>query len=83
MHRSARPSRNTLYTRRDSGSLCIHQLIMKKKKYIAPKVNEDELKEFKEHSKIINEKMKAISAKYRKWWDKDKGQWKKGFDEKG
>ena len=54
-----------------------------KKKYIAPKVNEEELREFKEHSKLINEKIKAISEKYRKWWDKETGQWKKGFNEEG
>ena len=34
---------------------------------------------FGEHLKMINEKTKAIVEKYRKWWDKDKRTWKKGF----
>jgi len=28
---------------------------------------------------MINEKTKVIVEKYRKWWDKDKRTWKKGF----
>ena len=51
----------------------------KKKKYQTPKTNEQELLEFREHSKLIDEKTKAIIEKYRKWWDKDKQTWKKGF----
>ena len=50
-----------------------------KKKYIPNKTNEKELEEFRDHQKIINEKTKAIVEKYRKWWDKDKKTWKKGF----
>ena len=50
-----------------------------KKKYIPNKTNEKELEEFRDHQKIINEKTKAIVEKYRKWCDKDKKTWKKGF----
>tara|TARA_R100000008_G_C3583235_1_gene170128 strand:- start:224 stop:397 length:174 start_codon:yes stop_codon:yes gene_type:complete len=51
----------------------------KKKKYTPPKTDKKELEEFKKHSKIIEEKIKAISETYRKWWDKDKGTWKEGY----
>ena len=51
----------------------------KKKTYIAPKVNEKELDEFKEHTKLMTEKSKAISAKYKKWWDLEKKTWKPNF----
>jgi len=51
----------------------------KKKKYIPPKTNEGDIEKFKEHSKLIEEKIKAISETYRRWWDKDKGDWKKGY----
>ena len=50
-----------------------------KKKYIPNKANEKELEEFRDHSKMINNKTKDIVEKYRKWWDKDKKTWKKGF----
>ena len=49
----------------------------KKKKFNKPKTDEKELQEFRDHIKMINEKNKAISEKYRKWWDKDKKTWKK------
>jgi len=51
----------------------------KKKKFNKPKDDERELQEFREHIKVINEKTKAIVEKYRKWWDKDKRTWKRGF----
>ena len=51
----------------------------KKKKYVAPKTDEKEIQKFREHTKMINEKTKAISEQYRRWWDKDKKTWKKGF----
>jgi hypothetical protein len=51
----------------------------KKKKFNKPKTDELELQEFREHLKMINEKTKTIVDKYRKWWDKDKRTWKKGF----
>ena len=51
----------------------------KKKKYKAPKVDQDELAKFREHIKTIKDKTKAIGEKYRKWWDKEKKTWKKGF----
>tara|TARA_Y100000296_G_scaffold54144_1_gene62037 strand:- start:295 stop:468 length:174 start_codon:yes stop_codon:yes gene_type:complete len=51
----------------------------KKTKYKPPKADKEELEEFKEHIRTINEKSKAISEKYRRWWDTDKKDWKKGF----
>ena len=55
----------------------------KKKKYIANDTDEKELKEFRDHLKMINEKTKAIVEKYRRWWDKEKKTWKKGFSHHG
>jgi|TARA_R110000823_G_scaffold273285_2_gene392344 hypothetical protein len=55
----------------------------KKVAYKGQEVDEKELQEFREHSKMIDEKSKVIIEKYRKWWDKDKGTWKKGFKEHG
>ena len=52
----------------------------KKKKYNAPKADEQELQKFREHSKLIDEKSKAIVAKYGKWWVKNKKSWKEGFN---
>ena len=51
----------------------------KKKKFKANKTDEKELEEFREHIRIMNDKSKAISEKYKRWWDKDKKTWKKGF----
>ena len=51
----------------------------KKKKYNAPKTDEEELIKFREHMKLINDKTKAIVEKYRKYWDKETRTWKKGF----
>jgi len=53
----------------------------KKAKFRSPKVSQKELEEFREHLKIVDEKSKAISEKYKKWWDSDKRRWKRGFDE--
>ena len=53
----------------------------KKAKFRSPKVSQKDLEEFREHLKIIDEKSKAISEKYKKWWDSDKRGWKRGFDE--
>ena len=55
----------------------------KKVAYKGQEVDEKELQEFRKHSKMIDEKSKVIIEKYRKWWDKDKGTWKKGFKEHG
>lgn len=55
----------------------------KKIAYKGQEVDEKELQEFRKHSKMIDEKSKVIIEKYRKWWDKDKGTWKKGFKEHG
>jgi len=51
----------------------------KKKRYQKPEEDEDEIQAFREHSKLINEKIKAVSQKYKKWWDKNNKCWKKGF----
>lgn len=51
----------------------------KKKKYQPTKTDDKELQDFRDHIKMINEKTKVIVEKYRKWWDKDKRTWKKGF----
>ncbi len=58
-------------------------IMAKKKKYSPPKQDEEEIEKFKEHSKIINEKMKAITQKYKKWWDIKTGTWKEGFEGHG
>ena len=55
----------------------------KKTRYNPPKADKAELEEFREHMGTINEKSKAISEKYKKWWDADKHTWKKGFEGHG
>jgi hypothetical protein len=55
----------------------------KKKKYQAPKADTKELQEFREHIKMIDEKSKAISEKYKMWWDSGAKRWKRGFDGHG
>lgn len=45
-----------------------------------PKKDDDwDLEKAREHQKIINEKSKKITEKYKKWWDQEAGTWKKGF----
>lgn len=51
----------------------------KKKTFKTSKVDKQELEDFRKHSKMINEKSKAISAKYKKWWDSENKTWKKNF----
>ena len=51
----------------------------KKKRLKKPETSQEELENFRLHIKMINEKTKAIGEKYRKWQDKDKKTWKKGF----
>ena len=51
----------------------------KKKKYISPKIDQKVLEDFREHLKLMNEKSKAISEKYQKWWDSENKKWKDGF----
>tara|TARA_R110000787_G_scaffold73279_2_gene163196 strand:+ start:3387 stop:3566 length:180 start_codon:yes stop_codon:yes gene_type:complete len=55
----------------------------KKKPYKSTDTDEKELQELKKHSDMIEGKVKAVIEKYRKWWDKDKKTWKKGFKEHG
>ena len=55
----------------------------KKKQYKAPKTDEEEITKYKEHSKLIDKKMKEFSDMNKKWWDKDTKTWKKGFKEHG
>ena len=52
----------------------------KKRKYSPPDQDEGEIERFKEHSKLMDEKMKSVTEKYKKWWDKDTRAWKKGFN---
>ncbi len=52
----------------------------KKKNYKAPKADEEDMLKFREHSKLIEEKSKAIIARYAKWWDNNKKTWKEGFN---
>ena len=55
---------------------------MPKKKKYTPKEDDDwDMEEAKEHREAIKEKEKAITKKYKKWWDQKKGKWKEGFDE--
>lgn len=57
---------------------------MAKKKEYEPKENDDwDLEAAREHRKTIEEKSKAISDTYKKWWDKKNHTWKKGFREHG
>ena len=51
----------------------------KKKSFKKQETNEEELENFRLHSKMINEKTKKIVDKYRTWWDKEKRTWKEGF----
>ena len=51
----------------------------KKKRYQKPKDDKQELEKFREHTMLINDKTKKIVEKYKKWWDKENGTWKKGF----
>lgn len=52
---------------------------MKKKKY-EPREDDDwDEGAAREHRRIIDEKSKAISETYKRWWDKDNKRWKRGF----
>jgi hypothetical protein len=51
----------------------------KKKTFKAPEADKQELEDFRKHIKTTNEKTKAISDKYKMWWDSDKKTWKKNF----
>ena len=51
----------------------------KKAKFKPPKIEQGEMEELREHGRVINEKSKDISEKYKKWWDTDKKKWKDGF----
>ena len=53
---------------------------MAKKKQYAPKKDDDWDEEaMKEHRRVILEKSKAITEKYKKWWDFERHCWKDGF----
>ena len=53
--------------------------MIKKKTFKKLESDEEELENFRLHSKMIEEKTKVINEKYRKWWDKENNTWKKGF----
>lgn len=56
---------------------------MKKKKKYRPREDDDwDIEADREHRRIIEEKSKAISEIYKKWWDKEKHTWKKGYKKK-
>ena len=51
-------------------------IVAKKKKY-TPKTDDDwDEDEMKKHRRTIKDKEKAITAKYKKFWDQERGQWK-------
>ena len=53
---------------------------MKKKKKYQPREDDDwDIEADREHRRIIEEKSKAISEIYKKWWDKKEKGWKEGF----
>ena len=52
----------------------------KKKIYEPPKNSDWDEEGTKEHRRIIAEKEKSITKKYKRWWDKKRGRWKEGFD---
>ena len=52
----------------------------KKKTYQPPKDSDWDEVETKEHRRIIAEKEKSITKKYKRWWDNKKGRWKEGFN---
>ena len=54
-------------------------MMAKKKKYVPQKDDDWDVEADREHRRIVGEKEKAIKAKYQRWWDQDKGTWKKGF----
>ena len=57
---------------------------MKKKKKYQPREDDDwDIEADREHRRIIEQKSKAISEIYKKWWDKDKKTWKKGYKKDG
>ena len=51
----------------------------KKKKYTPKKDDDWDIEEAREHRRIITEKSKAITEKYKLWWDSEKHTWKKEF----
>ena len=56
---------------------------MKKKKKYQPREDDDwDIEADREHRRIIEEKSKAISEIYKKWGDKEKHTWKKGYKKK-
>lgn len=54
---------------------------MAKKKKYKPNENDDwDIESDREHRRVIMEKQKQISAKYKKWWDVENKKWKEGLD---
>ena len=51
----------------------------KKKEYIPQKNDEWDEEADKEHRRIIGEAERAISSKYKRWWDGENNRWKEGF----
>ena len=57
--------------------------MVKKKKYKPNEHDDWDEQAAHEHRKAIDEKTKVISETYKKWWDKEKHTWKKGFSRHG
>ena len=55
-------------------------MMAKKKKYVPRKDDDWDIEADKQHRKTIAEREKSITEKYRKWWDDEKREWRKGFD---
>ena len=54
---------------------------MAKKKNYSPREDPDwDEEEAKEHRRVIREKEKEIRNKYKKYWDTDTKNWRKGFN---
>ena len=51
----------------------------KKKKYVPQKDDDWDVEAAKEHRRVISEKSKAITKKYKLFWDQKKGRWKDNF----
>ena len=51
----------------------------KKKKYTPRKDDDWDIEGARMHRQVIAEKSKAITEKYKTWWDSENKNWKKGF----
>tara|TARA_R100001377_G_scaffold63434_1_gene39070 strand:- start:3491 stop:3664 length:174 start_codon:yes stop_codon:yes gene_type:complete len=54
-------------------------MVVEKIKFKSNKLSIKEARELKEHSELIESKIKAINERYRTSWDTSKKTWKKGM----